>query len=334
MDTASPTPLLEVRGLVKHFPVRTPGLFGRQKPPIRALNGVTFKLARGETLAIVGESGCGKSTLAKTLALLYRPDGGEIIFDGTSITPGSEHLAKEIRRRSQLIFQDPYGSLNPRLTVAEIIAEPLVIQGLARDKRAGRVTDVARSVGLRGEDLRKYPHQFSGGQRQRIAIARALVSEPELVIADEPLSALDVSVQSQVINLLVDLKASRGLTYIFISHDLSVVEYIADRVAVMYLGRIVELGPAESLFSSPLHPYTRALMDAAPEIGKRLRMKHASARGEAANSGNMPKGCPFHPRCPNVQEICAIERPRLIPAEDISENSDTHTVACHFAESV
>jgi peptide/nickel transport system ATP-binding protein len=331
MDTAPQTPLLEVRDLVKHFPVRNPGLFGRRRPPVRALNGVSFDLAKGETLAIVGESGCGKSTLAKTLALLYRPDSGEIKFDGDAITAGRGPRAKEVRRRSQLIFQDPYGSLNPRLTVAEIIAEPLIIGGTARTVRDRQVAEAALSVGLRGEDLRKYPHQFSGGQRQRIAIARALVPEPELVIADEPLSALDVSVQSQVINLLVELKLSRGLTYIFISHDLSVVAYIADRVAVMYLGRIVEIGPAESLFLSPLHPYTRALIDAAPVLGTRKRRKHVSTRGEAANPQNLPSGCPFHPRCTNTQEICALERPRL---ETINGGTDHHTAACHFPDSV
>lgn len=331
MEPASPKPLLEVRNLVKHFPARSPGLFGRRKPPVRALNGVTFDLARGETLAIVGESGCGKSTLAKTLALLHRPDSGEILFDGDPVGLRGGARGKDIRRRSQLIFQDPYGSLNPRLTVGEIIAEPLVIHGIARNIRTGRVADVAGSVGLGAQDLHKYPHQFSGGQRQRIAIARALVSAPELVIADEPLSALDVSVQSQVINLLAELKVSRGLTYIFISHDLSVVAYMADRVAVMYLGRIVELGHSESLFSSPLHPYTRALLDASPEIGKRIGKKPQSVKGEAADSGNIPPGCPFHPRCPNIQDICRIERPRLGPIDGIAGG---HVAACHFAISV
>ncbi len=330
-EPASPKPLLEVRGLVKHFPHRSPGMFGRHKPPVEALNGVTFDLARGETLAIVGESGCGKSTLAKTLALLHQPDSGEIRFDGEPVSQRGGAGGKDIRRRSQLIFQDPYGSLNPRLTVAEIIAEPLVIHGIARNIRAARVAGVAAAVGLGAGELGKYPHQFSGGQRQRIAIARALVSEPEQVIADEPLSALDVSVQSQVINLLAELKVSRGLTYIFISHDLSVVAYIADRVAVMYLGRIVELGATESLFSSPLHPYTRALLDAAPEIGKRMGKQPQSAKGEAASSGNIPPGCPFHPRCPNIQDICRIERPRLGPIDGVADN---HIAACHFTNSV
>jgi oligopeptide/dipeptide ABC transporter ATP-binding protein len=329
--TASPKPLLEVRDLVKHFPVRSPGLFGRRKPPVQALSGVTFDLARGETLAVVGESGCGKSTLAKTLALLHQPDGGEIRFNGDPVSPSGGAGGKDIRRRSQLIFQDPYGSLNPRLTVGEIIAEPLVIHGTRRNIRSGRVADVAGSVGLGALDLNKYPHQFSGGQRQRIAIARALVSEPDLVIADEPLSALDVSVQSQVINLLAELKVSKGLTYIIISHDLSVVAYIADRVAVMYLGRIVELGPSESLFTSPLHPYTRALLDAAPEIGKRMGKIPQSAKEEAASSGNIPSGCPFHPRCPIVQDICRVERPRLSPVDGIA---DDHTAACHFTNSI
>lgn len=331
MDTASSKPLLEVHDLVKHFPVGSPGLFGRRKPPVRALNGVTFDLASGETLAIVGESGCGKSTLAKTLALLHQPDSGEIRFDGDPVSLRGGARGKNIRRRSQLIFQDPYGSLNPRLTVAEIIAEPLVIHGIARNIRSSRVATVADSVGLGTGDLNRYPHQFSGGQRQRIAIARALVSDPELVIADEPLSALDVSVQSQVINLLAELKVSQGLTYIFISHDLSVVAYIADRVAVMYLGRIVELGASESLFSSPLHPYTRALLDAAPEIGKRMSSKPQTAKGEAAPSENIPDGCPFHPRCQNVQDICQIERPRLGPIDGAANG---HITACHFANPI
>ncbi|MDP6427692.1 MAG: ATP-binding cassette domain-containing protein [Rhodospirillales bacterium] len=329
MNTASPEPLVEVRNLVKYFPVRGPGLFGKRKPPIRALNGVSFELARGETLAIVGESGCGKSTLAKTLALLHRPDGGEILFNGKPLAPGSNRRLKDIRRRSQLIFQDPYGSLNPRLTAAEIIAEPLIIHNITQDNQAGRIENTAKSVGLRPEDLGKYPHQFSGGQRQRIAIARALVSDPELVIADEPLSALDVSVQSQVINLLVELKDKRGLTYIFISHDLSVVEFIADRVAVMYLGRIVELAPSESLFSSPLHPYTRALLEASPEIGARKRKKHVLSQGEVANPANLPDGCPFHPRCPKVQENCGVEGPKL---ELFGKLTDEHAVACHHID--
>jgi len=319
---------------VKHFSVRSPGLFGRRIPPVRALNGVSFFLEQGDTLAIVGESGCGKSTLAKTLALLYRPDSGEILFEGKSVAPVTDPGTGDFRRRSQLIFQDPYGSLNPRLTVSEIIAEPLVIQGINRHVRSERVAAVASSVALAKEDLRKYPHQFSGGQRQRIAIARAIISEPQLVIADEPLSALDISVQSQVINLLVELKRSRGLTYILISHDLSVVAYIADRVAVMYLGRIVEIGPAESVFSSPLHPYTRALIDAAPEIGKPITKNLFSMKGEVENSGNAPNGCPFHPRCPNVQEICAIERPRLEGPSKYFQNTYTHDVACHFAEAI
>ena len=331
IEPASSKPLLEVRDLVKHFPVRSPGLFGRRKPSVHALNGVSFDLARGETLAIVGESGCGKSTLAKTLALLHQPDSGEIWFDGDPVSLRGGARSKDIRRRSQLIFQDPHGSLNPRLTVGEIIAEPLVIHGIARNFRNSRVAEVASSVGLGTQDLGKYPHQFSGGQRQRIAIARALVSAPELVIADEPLSALDVSVQSQVINLLAELKVSQGLTYIFISHDLSVVAYIADRVAVMYLGRIVELGASESLFSSPSHPYTRALLEAAPEIGKRMGKKPQPAKGEAASSGNIPHGCPFHPRCPNVQDICRIERPQLGPIEDVANG---HITACHFANPV
>ena len=331
IEPASSKPLLEVRDLVKHFPVRSPGLFGRRKPSVHASNGVSFDLARGETLAIVGESGCGKSTLAKTLALLHQPDSGEIWFDGDPVSLRGGARSKDIRRRSQLIFQDPHGSLNPRLTVGEIIAEPLVIHGIARNFRNSRVAEVASSVGLGTQDLGKYPHQFSGGQRQRIAIARALVSAPELVIADEPLSALDVSVQSQVINLLAELKVSQGLTYIFISHDLSVVAYIADRVAVMYLGRIVELGASESLFSSPSHPYTRALLEAAPEIGKRMGKKPQPAKGEAASSGNIPHGCPFHPRCPNVQDICRIERPQLGPIDAVANG---HITACHFANPV
>ncbi|MEE2760335.1 MAG: oligopeptide/dipeptide ABC transporter ATP-binding protein [Pseudomonadota bacterium] len=334
MDQATPSPFLEVRDLVKHFSARSPGLFGRRKPPIRALNGVSFCLDRGDTLAIVGESGCGKSTLAKTLALLYRPDSGKILFEGKSVEPVTGSESGDFRRRSQLIFQDPYGSLNPRLTVAEIIAEPLVIQGVNRHIRSERVTAVASSVALAEEDLRKYPHQFSGGQRQRIAIARAIISEPQLVIADEPLSALDISVQSQVINLLVELKRSRGLTYILICHDLAVVAYIADRVAVMYLGRIVEIGPAESVFSSPMHPYTRALMVAAPKIGKPMNKNLFSVTGEVANPGNAPNGCPFHPRCPNVQEICAVERPRLEENSKVMGNTYNHAVACHFSEAI
>jgi oligopeptide/dipeptide ABC transporter ATP-binding protein len=330
-DTAAglaPT-LMEVTGLTKQFALKTPGLFGKRLGTVQALNDVSFAIGRGETFAIVGESGCGKSTLARTLLGLHAPDEGAIRLEGATLAPTAEKRAPAFRRRLQMIFQDPYASLNPRLTAAESVAEPLVIHGLGG--RRERTAEAARAVGLEPADLAKFPHAFSGGERQRIAIARALVADPELIVADEPLSSLDVSIQAQIIELLSRLKDERRLTYIFISHDLAVVEHLADRVAVMYLGRILESGPAESLFKRPSHPYTRMLLEASPHKLGAKDTREPGPRGEPASPVNPPAGCPFHPRCPKAQEICRVERPVLAPHATTESH---HLAACHFPESL
>ncbi len=324
---SNPTPLLEARDLEKRF-----ALPGGRRRGVQALRGVDLSLHQGETLALVGESGCGKTTLAKVLALLEAPDNGSIHFAGETVQgrAGRRALAP-FRRRIQMIFQDPHGSLNPRLTAGEIIAEPLIIHrlGNARERRQ-RTAQAAAAVGIEGADLARYPHQFSGGQRQRIAIARAIIAEPSLIIADEPLSALDMSVQSQVINLLAELGRTRGLTYLFITHDLGVVGYLADRVAVMYLGRIVELAPTQALFAAPRHPFSRALLDALPRPGRGKRRPGHSLTGEPPSPIEPPPGCAFHPRCPRAAPICNQRMPRL---ESPSGEDKSHMAACHFAGS-
>ncbi len=326
-----PEPLFEVRGLTKHFPVKGPGLFASTQGLVKAVDGVDFHLGRGETLALVGESGCGKSTLARTAALLYAPTAGEVLFKSTPMTTLGRRGRAPLRRGVQMVFQDPYGSLNPRLPVGSIIAEALVIHGIGDNaERQRRAAAAAEAVGIRQADLNRYPHQFSGGQRQRIAIARALVVEPEVIIADEPVSALDVSIQSQVLNLLNDLQAERDLAYLFIGHDLGVVRQFADRVAVMYLGRIVEQAPTERLFAAPRHPYTRALIAASPKIGQGKRRPGSALGGDVPSPMRPPPGCAFHPRCPIAQEICAQQTPSLKPAADPVE----HLAACHFSDEV
>ena len=330
--TAGPTPeapLLEVRGLVKHFPAGGGGLFAADTGTVRAVDGVSFRLGRGETLALVGESGCGKTTLARTVALLYAPTAGSVRFQGRELTGLGRRDLKPARRRIQMIFQDPYSSLNPRLPVGAIIAEPLVIHGLGgRAEQRDRVAMLARQVGLGAADMDRYPHQFSGGQRQRIAIARALAVEPSLVIADEPVSALDVSIQSQVLNLMRDLQAAHGLAYLFISHDLAVVRHFADRVAVMYLGRIVEEAPADALFANPRHPYTRALIAAQPVVGRGKRRPGDVLRGDIPSPLRPPPGCAFHPRCPLAQDICR----QSAPALEAAGGEAGHRAACHFKD--
>jgi oligopeptide/dipeptide ABC transporter ATP-binding protein len=313
-------PLLEVRDLRKHYPVRT-GLFARAVNAVRAVDGVSFALIPGETLGLVGESGCGKSTLVKTLLFLEQPTGGEIRFAGEAVTAAD---ADRLRRNVQIVFQDPYTSLPPRMRVADIIADPLRIHRIG-DRASGerRVRHLMREVGLNPERGRDYPFQFSGGQRQRIGIARALAIEPSLLLLDEAVSALDVSVQAQVLNLLKDLQERHGLTYVFISHDLGVVRYMSDRIAVMYLGKIVEQGPAAALYDRPLHPYTRALVSAVPSLharGARIRLG-----GEPPKPTDPPSGCPFHPRCPMARPVCTVQTPAL------AEWLPGRFAACHFA---
>lgn len=330
MSDQIPVPLLQVQNLTIHFPIKDPGLFGRARGVVQALNDVSFDLRRGETLAIVGESGCGKSTLARTIAMLHQPDGGRILFQGQSLLDQPAKELKAARRQIQLMFQDPYASLNPRLTIGALVAEPLIIHNIGdQSERKRQIAEAMAAVGLADVDLNRYSHQFSGGQRQRIALARAIVSEPKLIIADEPLSALDVSIQSQILNLLIELKRAQELTYIFISHDLATVAVLADRVAVMYLGHIVESGPSENLFANPQHPYTQILLDAMPTVGKGKRRRSSAETGETASPLSPPNGCPFHTRCPKVEEICRSEQPRLVYRG--TQETD-HMAACHLLD--
>ncbi len=320
--------ILRADSLSKRFAVKSPGLFGRVTSEILAVDNVSLQLEAGETLALVGESGCGKSTLAKIFATLLKPDSGTISFGQTLIGNAGSRELREVRKKLQLVFQDPYASLNPRLNIKDILTEPLKIHGdESREDFHKKAVEVLDAVGLEASDLQKYPHQFSGGQRQRIAIARALISDPELIIADEPLSALDVSVQSQIINLLMRLKQDRNLTYLVISHNLPVVAHMADRVAVMYLGAIVESGPVESIFTSPHHPYTRLLTSSAPKLSAKKRSELRNLPRERPIQRHEQSGCPFHGRCPKTQEICQINRPML---ENVGEITYPHAVACHF----
>ena len=314
-------PLLEVRDLTKHYPIRR-GLLRREVGAVRAVDGVSFALGEGETLGIVGESGCGKSTLARALLFLDPPTGGEVRFRDRPVTAAE---IGGLRRQIQIVFQDPYTALPPRMAVGDIIADPLRIHRLGDRASIGRtVRHVMQEVGLDPARAEQYPFQFSGGQRQRIGIARALAIEPSLLLLDEAVSALDVSVQAQVLNLLKDLQARRGLTYVFISHDLGVVRFMSDRIAVMYLGKIVEQGPADAVCERPLHPYTRALLSAVPSL-KRRRGDRIRLAGEPPKPTDPPPGCPFHPRCPMAQPICTTERPLL------TEWLPGRFAACHFA---
>jgi oligopeptide/dipeptide ABC transporter ATP-binding protein len=314
--------LLEVEGLAKHYPVQR-GLFGREAGIVRAVDGVSFAIGRGETLALVGESGCGKSTTARLVLRLIEPTAGTVRFGGVEVAGASELRA--LRRRVQVVFQDPYASLNPRLRVGEAIAEPMEVHGLGdAASRAARVEELLGLVGLAPFHAQRYPHEFSGGQRQRIGIARALSVQPELVVCDEPVSALDVSIQAQVINLLKDLQARFGQSYLFIAHDLAVVRHMADRVAVMYLGQIVETAPKRALFADPRHPYTRALLAAIPHPDPRRRGRVAHLGGDVPSPMNPPSGCRFRTRCPLATARCEEPPP-------LREIAPGHASACHFA---
>jgi len=321
-------PLLEVRNLVKHFRVAG-GLFGGHSGLVRAVDGVSFELRRGETLGLVGESGCGKTTTGRCILQLERPTSGEVIFEGRDLAKLSDDELRAVRRKVQVIFQDPYSSLNPRMTVGQIIAEPLAVHGIVteRKSRAQRVREILTHVGLLPQHSHRYPHQLSGGQRQRVGIARALAVEPTLIICDEPVSALDVSIQAQIINLLEDLQAEFGLTYLFVAHDLSVVRHISDRVAVMYLGKIVEITDRKSLYDAPLHPYTKALLSAVPIPDPVLeaRRERVVLGGEVPSPLSPPSGCVFHPRCPIAIDRCRREVPEL------REIRASHRAACILA---
>ncbi len=320
-------PLLSVEGLKQYYPVRG-GILGGKIGDVRAVDGVTFSVEQGQTLGLVGESGCGKSTLGRAVMRLEDPTAGRVLFQGEDLANASGPELFRRRRDIQIIFQDPYSSLNPRMTVGEIVREPLLVHRMGTKKeQVKKVRDLLATVGLTGEMLDRYPHEFSGGQRQRIGIARALALDPKLVIADEPVSALDVSVQSQVLNLMVKLQRERNLTYIFISHDLSVVEYISDTIAIMYLGRIVEKGPVDRIFERPAHPYTRALIRAIPEPDPSRRKDAVPLQGEAPSPVSPPPGCAFHPRCPFAIEECRSAVPSLEPLG----GTDGHRGAEHLA---
>ena len=319
-------PLLRVTDLVKYY--RAGGLFARPAPPVRAVDGVSFDIGRGETLGLVGESGCGKSTVGRTVLRLQEPTSGQAVFDGADVFALGRAELRRLRRRMQIVFQDPYGSLNPRMRIGSAVAEGIEIHGLApKAEIPGRVAALLEEVGLDPTYARRYPHEFSGGQRQRIGIARALAVQPSFIVCDEPVSALDVSVQAQVLNLLADLQRHRGLSYLFIAHDLAVVRQVAQRVAVMYLGRIVETGATEALLREPRHPYTIALLSAVPEPDPAGQKRRVVLPGDPPSPSAPPAGCPFHPRCfhPAKSDRCRAELPLLRPV-------GATRVACHYAE--
>jgi oligopeptide transport system ATP-binding protein len=327
--TATTTPLVQIHHLKKHFPIHSGLIIQRHVGAVKAVDDVSFDIYQGETLGLVGETGCGKTTVGRTMLRLYEPTSGQIIFEGRDITALRESDLRRTRARMQMIFQDPYASLNPRMTVGSIISAPLDVHGVEKGKqKRDHVQDLLRMVGLNPDFVNRYPHEFSGGQRQRIGIARALAVSPALIVCDEPISSLDVSIQAQVVNLLEELQAQLGLTYLFIAHDLSMVRHISNRMAVMYLGKIVELADRDEIYTNSLHPYTQALMSAVPvpdpDIAKARR--RVILEGDIPSPANPPVGCNFNTRCPIAQEICFKDEP------DYREIKPKHWVACHFAD--
>lgn len=318
------TMLLDVRNLIKSFPLKKNGLF-QERQYVHAVNGVSFSLKRGETLGLVGESGCGKTTAGRAILRLIEPTAGVINFEGRDVAGFTEKELKEFRREAQMIFQDPYASLNPRMTVGDIVGEPLLVHHMGKKaERTDRVVEVLQKVGLEPSYMQRFPHEFSGGQRQRIGIARVLTLNPRLIIADEPVSALDVSIQAQIINLLVRLQEEFHLSYVFVSHDLAVVEHLSDRVAIMYLGKIVEIAPSRSIYANPQHPYTQALLTAIPIPDPKSEMHRTVLQGDLPNPANPPSGCTFRTRCPLAEEICSDQVPEMI------EVGREHYAACHM----
>ncbi len=321
--------ILSVRNLVKRYPIQG-GLLSKEVGSVRAVSDVSFDIKKGETFGLVGESGCGKSTLGRTILRLTEPSSGQIFFKGQDITTLNPHDLRKLRRQMQIIFQDPYASLNPRMTVESILGEPLTIHGICNSKqeRRERILSLLDRCGLRRESISRYPHEFSGGQRQRICIARALAVEPDFIVCDEPVSALDVSIQAQIVNLMQDLQRDLGLTYLFIAHDLKVVQHISTRVAVMYLGKIVELASSDDLYQNPKHPYTQALLSAIPIPDPTRKRERIILKGDVPSPLQPPPGCYFHPRCPRSKEDCKIASPRLEQQSDPSRES--HEVSCHY----
>ncbi len=316
--------ILEVNNLKKYFPIKG-GILRRTVGHVKAVDDVSLNIVRGETLGIVGESGSGKTTLGRVILKLLEPTEGQIVFENEDITNSKNRKMRDIRKDLQVVFQDPYASLNPTMSVQELIEEPLLVQtDLSRKERLQKVEEMLDKVGLRKSDQLKYPHEFSGGQRQRISIARALVLNPKFIVCDEPVSALDVSIQAQVLNLMADLQEEFNLTYLFISHDLSVVKHISDRVAVMYLGRIAEVAPKKAIYEEPLHPYTQALLSAIPTVGKEKKREKIILEGDLPSPSNPPSGCPFRTRCPQAHDLCSQVRP------DLQDVGDGRLVACHL----